>query len=78
MTVTQPTSALSLQDGSISYDEDLDRKGFTLKDDYGLQTITAPQEVNLDDPDTDIDPNDVTKKELAGWYGYGFAAEAYG
>ena len=57
---------------------------FQLKDDLGIeQTLyTSPENihspVDYTDPNNDIDPSDVTDRELAGWYGYGFAAEAYG
>ncbi len=54
---------------------------FRLKDDLGIQTLyTSPDHSPVDytDPNNDIDPSDVTERELAGWYGYGFAAEAYG
>ena len=75
MTISRPPSAIS---AGSHYDEDLDRQGFKLKDDYGIQTIHAPVDMDHDDPDNDIDSTDVNKWEMMGWYGYGFAAEAYG
>ena len=60
------------------YDEDIEHKGFKLGDQMEMNVLHEPIDVDLeDDPMNDIDSTDVSKKELFGWFGYGFAAEGY-
>lgn len=73
MTISRPASSLS-----IPVYEEYDHQGFKLKDDFTLEPLHNPVEILRDDnPDNDIDPSDVDRKELIGWYSYGFAAEGF-
>jgi hypothetical protein len=72
MTISRPASILS-----IPVFEEYDHQGFKMKDDFTLEPLHNPVEILQEDPLNDIDPSDVDKKELIGWYAYGFAAEGY-
>ncbi len=71
MTISRPASILSIP--LLEYDH----QGFKLKDDLTMEPLHNPVEILNDDPLNDIDPSDVDRKELIGWYAYGFAAEGF-